>query len=152
MNTEPPPFGDPTNIQRENAAAVRKGVAFGCGGCLAIILAGVCFMIAIIGIVFYAIRASDPIQLTLKAAQRSEVVQQELGEPISLGWLVLGNIQTVNNEGTANLSLSLSGPKGDADVQVQGQKKDGVWNFSQMEAVLPSGSRVDLRGKSAPSL
>ncbi|SKA96136.1 Cytochrome oxidase complex assembly protein 1 [Prosthecobacter debontii] len=149
MNTEPPPFGDPTNIQRENAAAVRKGFAMGCGGCLAIILAAILFGAGIFGIVLYAIRSSDPVQMTLQAANQSAELKEELGEPITMGWFMLGSISTENDHGVADLSLSLAGPDGNADVHVQGEKKEGTWYFSKMEAITPLGKQVDLRKESA---
>jgi len=144
MNSEPLPFGDPTNIRRENAAAVRKGVAVGCGGCAAIVLVGALFMTGIVFVVLYFMQSSAPAQQTLHAARKSEILRRELGAPLSLSWLVTGSVNTYNDTGSADLSLTVFGPQGEADVLTIGIPDAGGWKYSRMEAMLPSGEKVDL--------
>jgi len=142
----PPPFGDPSNIQRENSKSVGKGIAIGCGGCLGLIAIG---LIVVAGIGFFVlsfIRNQEPCLLTLKAAQKSEVLKRELGEPMTLGWLVVGNVSTVNDTGTASLTIPIDGPKGTATVTTVGTRADNIWTFTQMQAAIESnGEQVDLR-------
>ncbi len=135
--TSPPPFGDPTNIQRENAAAVKKGLLVGCGGCFFIVVAGVTFMVAIFAMVMFSMRSTEACQQALRVAQKSEVMKAELGEPMSLGWFVTGNVNSINGQGTAKVEVPIRGPKGSAKVHVSGTSdaKQG-WHFTQMDALI----------------
>lgn len=147
MSTTPPPFGDPTNIEREHASAVGKGVGCGCGGCLAAVVG--CFVLgaAIFAFVMMLLRGSDACQMSLHQAQHSEVMKRELGEPISLGWLVFGNIHITNGNGSVDVTVPVSGPKGSASIHTVGTKSSGgPWTFSTMQAkVDATGEVVDLR-------
>lgn len=144
MNPEPPPFGDPTNINRENAAAVRKGVAVGCGGCFAVVVLGLGLMASLFFIVEIFLRGSDVGKETMKRAQQSPAMQQALGEPMKMGWLVFGSIHVENDSGGANLSIPISGPLGACSVKTVAEKKAGIWEYSRMKATLPSGESIDL--------
>lgn len=147
MSTPPPPlpFGDPTNIQKKHASAVGKGVLFGCGGCavaVGVLLLGV----AVFALVMSFMKGADACQMSLKAAQESEVMRVELGEPIAMGWLVSGNIKINNGDGTAEVNVPVSGPKGSASIHTVGRKKGGgPWKFTKMHATIEAGGKqVDL--------
>ncbi|TDU70853.1 cytochrome oxidase complex assembly protein 1 [Prosthecobacter fusiformis] len=144
MNTEPPPFGDPTNINRENAAAVKKGVAVGCGGCLAVILLAIGFVASIFFIVMLFMRGADASVESLKRAQNSPQMKEALGEPIQMGWWVMGSFNSTAEEGQANLTIPVSGPRGSASIQTEATKEKGTWNYTRMTAELPTGTTVDL--------
>lgn len=145
MSTERP-FGDPTNIQHENAAAVGKGVAFGCGGCMlaVVLLFGFCVILSF-G-VLYVIGQSGPGDIAFEAAKKSEILREALGEPMEKGWLVNGNVSINNDTGNADLTIPVSGPKGSASVHAVATMVDGVWRFTEVKATI--GGRpepVDLR-------
>lgn len=146
MNTTPPPpFGDPANIRRENAAAVKKGVAVGCGGCFLMVALLFAAMAAVVSVAMVFMRSSDVAQETLKRAQNSPVLVQELGSPIEMGWLLSGHISIINDSGTAEMSVPVSGPLGSATIRSHAVKKDGgPWQIEKMETRLPSGATVDL--------
>lgn len=147
MSSTPPPFGDPTNIQREHASAVGKGVGCGCGGCLSVVLGCFGLGVAIFAVVMMFLRNSDACQMSLLQAQQSEVMKRELGEPISLGWVVSGKIKITNGKGTVDVTVPVSGPKGSASIHTVGKKSaGGPWTFSTMQAkVDATGEVVDLR-------
>ena len=149
MSTTPPPFGDPTKVQAENNAAVRKGIFFGCGGCLLVLVALGLFISAIFGVVLYAMRSSEPVELTLGAAQASAEMRAALGEPMTVGWFITGSVNYSGGNGEANLHVPISGPKGEASVRTLGSKKTGgTWDFSEMTATIEGkGQTVDLRRK-----
>lgn len=149
MNASPPPFGDPTKVQSENNAAVRKGLFFGCGGCLLVLIAFVLFFSAIAGVVLYAMRSSEPVELTLGAAQASADMRTVLGEPMTLGWFITGSVNYSGGNGEASLQVPISGPMGSAHVRTLGSKKaGGTWDFSEMTATIEgTGQTVDLRRK-----
>jgi hypothetical protein len=150
MNTPPPvPFGDPTKVQSENKAAVRKGIFFGCGGCLLVIIAFVLFFSAIVGVVLYSMRSSEPVELTLGAAQASTEMQAAIGEPMTVGWFITGSVNYSGGICEASLQVPISGPMGSASVRTLGSKKvGGTWDFSEMTATIEgTGKTVDLRRK-----
>jgi hypothetical protein len=148
MSSTPPPlpFGDPTNIQKEHASAVGKGVLFGCGGCAMALGVVALLGVAVFALVMSFMKGADACQMPLKAAQESELMRAELGEPITMGWLVSGNIQINNGDGTADVTVPVSGPKGSASIHTVGTKKDGgPWSFTKMQATIEaSGKQVDL--------
>ena len=148
MSTQPPPlpFGDPSNIQKEHASAVGKGVLFGCGGCAAAVGVVVVLGVAVLALVMSFMKGADACQMSLKAAQESEVMRVELGEPITMGWLVSGNIKINNGDGTADVNVPVSGPKGSASIHTVGTKQGGgPWSFTKMQATIEAGGKqVDL--------
>ena len=101
----------------------------------------------IVTLVFGMIKSSDPYRTSLAAAQSSPQVQAALGTPIYPGWLVTGQINTSGSAGDANLSYGISGPKGAATVRVNGEKRAGIWTYSQLDATLQADGRtIDLLG------
>lgn len=145
MSTERP-FGDPTNIQRENAAAVGKGVAFGCGGCmLAVVLVIGAFVVFAFGVLYF-ISQSGPGDMAFEAAKKSEILREALGEPMEKGWFVNGNVSINNNSGKADLTIPVSGPKGSAEMHIIAEMKEGIWHFSEAKATISGRTDpVDLR-------
>ncbi|GEP46148.1 cytochrome c oxidase assembly factor Coa1 family protein [Brevifollis gellanilyticus] len=141
----PPPFGDPGNIRRENSSAIGKGVAFGCGGCMMLMACGVLLFIGIAIFVVNMLLRSEPSEFAFQTAQKSEVIQREVGEPMKLGWFIAGSLKDFNGNGTAKLSLPISGPKGEVSVHVDAEGKQGRWTYKSMTATIrKTGEHVDL--------
>lgn len=138
----PPPFGDPSAVQRENASAVGKGVMMGCGGCLALLAVPVVLVTVLFVGIFASLRMSQPCEDALRAAQASTELKETIGEPMSLGWLVSGSMNTNNGRGGAELSMTVEGPKGTAEVEVRGTSADGVWSYQTLTARPSEGGRV----------
>lgn len=80
----PPPFGDTSAVQRENASAVGKGVMMGCGGCLALLAVPVVLVTVLFVGIFASLRMSQPCEDALRAAQASPELKKEIGEPLEL--------------------------------------------------------------------
>ncbi len=146
MNPPPVPFGDPTRVQAENKAAVGKGIAFGCGGCALLVSVFIAFIACIVAVVMMAMRSTDACGMSLLAAQKSEIMKRELGEPMTLGWIIMGSVNINNGHGRANLNVPISGPKGDATIHTEGTKQQGApWVFTEMQATIKAtGQKVDL--------
>jgi hypothetical protein len=144
MSATPPPFGDPTNIRRENQAAIGKGIAVGCGGCLTVVAVGVFFVVALTGLIFYVIRNSDTNTETLRRAQASPALIQQIGEPIQMGWLVMGTVSRSNETGDSDMSVPVIGPKGSARIHTVGVRDATGWHYSKMMATLENGQQIDL--------
>lgn len=124
-----------------------KWVLIGCGGCLGLIILGALLSVGLYFGVMGVIHKTDVYADAFKRAQNSPEVQAALGTPISAGWMFSGSVNYVNGSGNANFTVSLSGPKGDGALNVKADKKSGGdWQYSTLEAELPDGHKVDLRG------
>ena len=77
--------------------------------------------------------------------EASPVAVEALGAPIEEGLLVMGNINLSGSSGEADLTIPLSGPKGNGTLYVVARKSAGQWTFSQLVLVVSeSGDRIDL--------
>ena len=134
------------------SGGAKKWVLFGCGGCLGLLVLGGVVVAAIFYFVFGAMKKSDVYVEAVKRAQNSAEVQAVLGTPIEPGWMISGSFNYENGSGSANFTIPLKGPKGEASVLAVGQKAGGGdWIYSQLEAVLPNGTKVDLNNSSSTS-
>ena len=138
----PPPFGDPSAVQRENTSAVGRGVMMGCGGCLALLaVPAVLVTILFVGI-FASLRMSQPCEDALRAARASSELKKAIGEPMSLGWQVSGSMNIDSGKGGAELRMTVGGPRGTAEIEVRGSLADGIWSYQTLTARPSEGGRV----------
>ena len=111
-----------------------------------VVFAGVLVLTLFIGGIFWGvmsiIRSSYPYQLAVKRATESPAVAAKLGIPLHVGWLVSGNVNLSGPEGSASLSIPVSGPNGKGDIIVVGKKHGNHWNFETLE--------VDVTGEDEP--
>ncbi|MBV6498534.1 MAG: hypothetical protein CJBNEKGG_00757 [Prosthecobacter sp.] len=112
----PPPFGDPSAVQRENASAVGKGVMMGCGGCLALLAVPVVLVTVLFVGIFASLRMSQPCEDALRAAQASTELKKEIGDPLELAWRINGSLNTQDGKGRAELRMTVQGPQGEAEA------------------------------------
>lgn len=75
---------------------------------------------------------SDAYKLTMSTAQASSCVVSSLGSPIQTGWLMTGAIEESDNEGSANFSIPISGPKGKGNLDVRAKKLGGSWRIDSL--------------------
>jgi hypothetical protein len=114
-------------------------------GCLSglVLVAG--SIVAILFFVFGIMKSSDAYKQAFAKAQASQAVVSSLGEPIKGGLFVSGNINVNGPSGTADLSIPISGPKGDATVYLKATKSQGEWNFEELTVKIEAtGERIDL--------
>ncbi len=85
---------------------------------------------------FFAIdaemRNSDAYKLAMNTAQVSPCVTSVLGSPLKPGWMMTGGIQESSNEGSADLSIPVGGPKGKGNLDVRAEKLDGTWIINSL--------------------
>ncbi len=94
--------------------------------------------------VMAAFKSSDAYKLSVATVTASEAVTDRIGKPISTGF-PMGSIETSGPRGSANLSFSVTGPKGQGEVFVEATKAQGHWHIDQMVLeVGDSGQRIDL--------
>lgn len=109
-----------------------------------VLMAG--FMLAIFTFVMRMMSSSEPYQTALARAQANPEVIATLGEPVTPGRFIMGNIaSSADGSGDADLSIPLSGPKGEARIYVVGERETGQWNYEAMIVVdADSDRRIDL--------
>lgn len=155
MNSQPPPapFGDPTNIRRENRSSILKGVGLGCGGCGAIVMGLVLLIAAGIVIVFSILGNCDVADRAMMIASSSEAVRREIGQPIERGWFTTGNLSTSGDSGSADLKIPISGPLGAGSIVLVAKKKSGYdWEFEVLEVeVAGKPDRIKLLAPALPA-
>ena len=113
---------------------------------LATFLLMVCVGLGIFALIMSWMRSSDVALEAVARAQANPAVAQRLGGRIEEGWLTSGSINVgTGGSGDANLTVPISGPKGNGTVYVTARRIAGVWNYSQMIAGIEStGEKIDL--------
>lgn len=148
MNSQPPelPFGEPTAVQKQNKAAIGKGVLIGCGGCLVVLLGMAAVFAAIFFAVFAAIGNSDAVAEAIKRASASSQVQARLGTPLKRGWFTSGSVQTNNGASSADVNIPVSGPKMSGHIHAVGTRQPGgEWVFTLFEITIDGTTeRINL--------
>ena len=116
--------------------------SLGCLGSLVVLGGG------IVGIVFVAIsflRSNAATQGALERLQAHPQAVEALGEPITMGWQLSGNINISGPSGDADLSIPVSGPRGAGTLYVEAEKQAGEWEYQVLElAIDGSSERIDL--------
>jgi hypothetical protein len=113
-------------------------------GCLLpILLLGSC----VAGIAWFAvsaIRTSEPYRDALERARTNPEVIQRLGSPIEPRWWLTGSFDLSNDDGSADIKIPISGPKGDAFIAVEGTSRNGRWTYTLMTVETATGPTIDL--------
>lgn len=136
----PPPFGDPSRVQSENAAAIKKGIGCTCGGCAAIVVGAVAVGVLIMFIVFYSMRSASGTQEAVARARQHPAIIAVLGEPIEVGWIISGSVKGAGVGSKVEVSIPLSGPHGSGKLVAHGWREtEEKWNFSVL-SFAPEGS------------
>ncbi len=88
---------------------------------------------------------SEPAQYALEKASTNPIVLEALGEPIEKDGMASGSINFSNDEGSADLKIPISGPKGSAVIRVVAEKYDDSWNYEKLYVFLTDlDNKVDL--------
>ncbi|HVK53377.1 MAG TPA: cytochrome c oxidase assembly factor Coa1 family protein [Pseudoxanthomonas sp.] len=104
------------------------------------------FIALVFGLINGLMRSSEPYQTAMERAQTQPQVIAALGEPITAGWLVQGNISTQGTQGSADLAIPLSGPRGKGVLYVVGEQAAGQWHYEVMVVRVPGqAGPIELR-------
>lgn len=103
-------------------------IGCGCGG---LILVGI---LAVAGIFFFvtkALKSSDAYTESIAAIESNEAAVAALGTPVTPSFFVAGNVGINNGEGEVDLTIPVSGPKGNGVIRVKGTKSAGgtAWTY-----------------------
>lgn len=133
-------FGLPPGMQPSFWHRNRRWLlpVLGCSGAMVAVGAVLLFVAAIAFGVMSLIRNSDIYQAALKEAQDHPRVQAALGVPIEAGWFVTGNIHSSGSSEEAKLEIPLRGPNGSGALFVEGKKRAGQIEFSELLLQLKS--------------
>jgi len=122
------------------------------GGCLLIII----LLVVFAGSLFFGITSmmtdSQAHQDSMEAAQNNEALIELLGEPIEVNGTNRGSLNIHNGIKSADLSIPIKGPNGEATIYVVGEGINDHWTYQTMEVHI-DGSReiIDLM-EAAPLL
>lgn len=87
---------------------------------------------------------ADVTQQALAAARANVQVQEELGTPIDIGWIVTGSISTQGISGDADLIIPVQGPKKGGTLYASARKSNGIWRYYTL-AVGIDGKLITLQ-------
>ena len=114
-------------------------------GCLTLFILFAAFTACIVLIVFSALKSTDVYKDAVAQAKRNDAVIEALGSPIKEGLLVSGDSKVDGGSGSANLSIPISGPKGDGTIFLEAKKSAGRWKYSTLVVKIKrSGEQIDL--------
>jgi hypothetical protein len=114
-------------------------------GCLTMIGLVVTFVAVIVVIVFGAMKSTDVYKDSLARAQKHPAVVEALGSPVDDGLFMSGKTEVNGASGEANLSVPISGPKGQGTLYIVAKKSAGQWNYEQLVVELAQGGeRINL--------
>ncbi|QRN99431.1 hypothetical protein JRI60_10600 [Archangium violaceum] len=115
-------------------------------GCLGLLLSCGCLGALVFGFTYQALRGTGVFVEALTQAKQSPEVRQTLGEPIESGMMLQGSIQSQNDQGSANFSVPLKGPKADGTLLVEAYKNGDEWKFTTLQVEVPGRPTIDLLG------
>jgi len=87
-----------------------------------------------------SMKSSDPYRMSLDYLGKAQPIVADLGSPIEDGFMPSGRIATTGDGGSADLSITLEGPKGAGRAHVTLTK--GVAGWSIASAEWAHGGRV----------
>lgn len=127
--TAPPP------PQKTSTGKIVLFAGCGCLGLVALVVAGVAI---IFFSVFGAIKSSDAYSETVALVQSHPEAVAALGEPVTPGFWLTGSINFNNGEGSADLTIPVSGPKGSGTLRIVADKPGGAaaWQYTTRELRL----------------
>lgn len=106
------------------------------------------FVLGILGLVFGALKSSEPYRHAVAQARADARVVAALGTPIQAGWFVQGNFNTDGTHGAADLAIPLDGPAADGTLYVVAGKSAGAWRYETLAVTVDgSGQRIVLQGE-----
>ena len=120
-------------------------------GCLTLLLVVLGAVLALVYFVFGMMKQAEPYQHGLAAAAASPAVVQALGTPLHGGLMLQGQIEVSDEDGSAELTIPIEGPRSRGKVYVVAHKQGGPWIYDVLEADIGAPARIDLRATPVPA-
>lgn len=104
------------------------------------------FTMFTMGLVNSTFEDSGAYQQAIQKASTDSRIVELLGSPISKGSMASGSISTAGDAtGEADLSIPITGPKGNARLYASGKLHAGVWSWQTLEVDAKNGQpRINL--------
>lgn len=117
------------------------------GGCLTFIVLIIVFAGSVIFGVYKGFSESTPYKDAIAKVNEDEYVVDILGEPIEPDGMMSGNFNYSNGRGSADMSIPIKGPDGEARLYVVGVKENKIWEYSEMYVIIDeTNEQIDLLG------
>lgn len=96
--------------------------------------------------VFFLIQTlfSGPLATSMEALKQNPEIMSITGQPIESSWFVAGATEISGNQGSSNLSFTVSGPKADVEVQSILEKDIEGWRILSGKAKTQEGNIIDF--------
>jgi hypothetical protein len=117
----------------EEATTSQKTVVLALGAVLAVILIFAGLGVGGVALIARSMKGSDAYRHSLSFLRNAAQIQTDLGLPIEDGFLPSGRIATSGATGSADLTISLSGPRGDGRAHVVLERGVGGWSVTKAE-------------------
>ncbi len=115
------------------------------GGCISTLCACLLLIGGLFGSWAWTLRSSDPVNTAVRAVEANTRAKGLLGEPLSTGWLITGNLNLNGADGSVNATVPVSGPTGSGKVTVIGTRRNSAWTYTSITLVMDNGTdRVTL--------
>ena len=98
----------------------------------------------LIGGVVYLLKDSDVYRLSKQYISKNPWVQQEVGNTIKFGIIQNSEVIIKGASGEANLTINVSGDKGEITVTTMLEKKDGNWQVVKAGYIDRAGNYIDI--------
>ncbi|GAA4275314.1 cytochrome c oxidase assembly factor Coa1 family protein [Aquimarina mytili] len=135
------------HIEHKSWFSRNWGWAVPVGGCLTLIILFFVFLGSLIFGVSELITESVPYQDAITMVNEDDYVVDILGEPIETNGIMNGNLSYKNNVGSADISIPIKGPKGEAQLYVVGTKQNDEWTYTEMYVIISeTDEQIDLLG------
>jgi hypothetical protein len=106
-----------------------------CGACIGGVVYGA----------FSVIKSADVYGEALRQARADVRVTSALGSPLEDGAMPSGSVNVSNDEGHAELSIPVSGPRGAGKLHLSADRAAGTWSYKLLELeVEGQPARINL--------
>ncbi len=108
-----------------------------------LIVVSLLLLLGLIGGVMYLLKDSDAFRLSKQYISENPWVQQEVGNTIKFG-IQISEVIIKGASGEANLTINVSGDKGEITVTTMLEKKDGNWQVIKAGYIDKAGNYIDI--------
>ncbi len=109
-----------------------------------LIVASLLLVIGLIGGVIYMLKESGAYRLSMQYISENPWAQQEVGNSITFGLIQSSKVIIKGTSGEANLTINVSGNKGEISVNTMLEKKDGKWQIIKAGYFDKEGNYIDI--------
>ena len=113
-----------------------------------VVVLGFLALLFVGGIAWFAIRAmgnSDAAETARTFLRNNEVLKRDIGEVKDFGWLVSGNINSTNGDGSAQLNLKVIGERKEVNATVELIYRSGrPWRVTAASYRNEAGEIINL--------